>query len=385
MRKFLVAGQIVDTDADRSTFEDVTPSQVRSFLDGLEDREDAEIDITSYGGSVTAGLAIIDLIKQAQAAGHKITTHIIGIAASMASAIACAGSVLKIDNTAFAMLHLPWTITSGNSIDLRKEADTLDMYRDALISIYLTKFNVSREQMQQMLEEETWIRGEAASMYKLDAEIIQTGEPLRAAALAKDMPKFLHTPKALKEIIMEKEEIKQAETVEEVKAEEEKTVVENKAEETVENTAVEEPKEELSETDGVIASAEAERRVRGMQASMAKQMNALKKNYEDKIQALVAEHEAKINDLTSKLNGKCEELDKANAESLSRAETIDKLTKELQETASALAKQNDALDALTTSVLTPGANLPTMSEGLARCKTAAEKSAFLASGKYRKG
>ena len=236
-----------------------------------------------------------------------------------------------------------------------------------------------------MLEEETWIRGEAASMYELDAEIIQTGEPLRAAAFAKDMPKFLHTPKALKEIIMEKEEIKQAETVEEVKAEEE-TVVESKAEETVtEEAAVEEPKDELSETDGVIASAEAERRVRGMQASMAKQMNTLKKNYEDKIQALVAEHEAKINDLTSKLNGKCEELDKANAESLSRAETIDKLTKELQETASALAKQNDALDALTTSVLTPGANLPTMSEGLARCKTAAEKSAFLASGKYRKG
>jgi chromosome segregation ATPase len=310
----------------------------------------------------------------------------------MASAIAMAGSRLLVDNTAFIMVHLPWTITSGNAIDLRKEADTLDMYRDALISIYLTKFDVTKEQMQKMLEDETWIRGEAASMYGLKAEIVETGEPLRAAAFAKEMPKFLNTPKALKEIIMEKEaELKQADETE-IKAED-NAVVENTADETpAEDAKVEVPtekpvevKDELTETDTVIASAEAERRVRGMQSKMAMQINALKKDYEAKIQAMTAEHQKQIEDFNCKLNAKCEELDKANAESLSRAQTIEKLTAELQETASALAKQNDALDELTTSVLTPGANLPTMSEGLARCKTAAEKSAFLASGKYRKG
>lgn len=280
------------------------------------------------------------------------------------------------------MLHLPWTITSGNANDLRKEAETLDLYRDALISIYLTKFDVTKEQMQRMLEDETWIRGEAASMYGLKAEIVETGEPLRAAAFAKEMPKFLNTPKALKDIIMEKEaEIKQAEKAED-------TPVENKADETLAETPEEKPveeKDELTETDTVIASAEAERRVRGMQSKMAMQINALKKDYEAKIQAMTADHQKEIEDFQSKLDGKCAELDKVNAESLSRKETIEKLTAELQITASALAKQNDALDELTTSVLTPGANLPTMSEGLARCKTAAEKSAFLANGKYRKG
>lgn len=310
---------------------------MKSFLDGLEPGEGAEIAITSYGGSVTGGLAIIDRIKKAIADGHEIQTHIISIAASMASAIAMAGSRLLIDNTAFVMVHLPWTITSGNAIDLRKEADTLDMYRDALISIYLTKFDVSREQMQKMLEDETWIRGEAASMYGLKAEIVETGEPLRAAAFAKDMPRFLNTPKALKEIIMEKEaEIKQADETE-IKAED-TPVVENKADETVaEDTAVEVPteekpvevKDELTETDTVIASAEAERRVRGMQSKMAMQINALKKDYEAKIQAMTAEHQKQIEDFNCKLNAKCEELDKANAESLSRAQTIEKLTAEL--------------------------------------------------------
>ena len=57
-----------------------------------------------------------------------------------------------------------------------------------------------------MLEDETWIIGEASSMFMLNCEVVPTQEPLRAAAFAKQMPKFVHTPKALKDIIMEKEQ-----------------------------------------------------------------------------------------------------------------------------------------------------------------------------------
>lgn len=62
-KKFIIAGSIVDTDADKMTFEDVTPTQVNAFLKQLGDGDDVEIDITSYGGSVTAGLAICNLLK----------------------------------------------------------------------------------------------------------------------------------------------------------------------------------------------------------------------------------------------------------------------------------------------------------------------------------
>ena len=126
MTHFLIAGSIVDTDADRETFEDVTPTQVNAFLNKLDEGEEVVFDITSYGGSVTAGLAIANLIKQASANGHKSTAHVIGIAASMASAIACACDELKIDANAFMMVHNPWTMTMGNAGDLRKEAEVLD-------------------------------------------------------------------------------------------------------------------------------------------------------------------------------------------------------------------------------------------------------------------
>jgi ATP-dependent protease ClpP protease subunit len=346
MKTFLIAGSIVDTDADRETFEDVTPVQINAFLNKLEPNEEALLEITSYGGSVTAGLAICNLLKQASANGHKTTSHVIGIAASMASAIACACDELKIDANAFLMVHNPWTMTMGNAIDLRKEADTLDKYRDALLAVYRTKFNTSDEVIKKMLDDETWIIGIGSPMFELNAEVIPTQEPLRAAAFAKAMPKFMHTPKALKEIIMEKEEeIKQAN--DEVKNEE---VVETKADETPAEPVVEEPKAEVVEetpkveepVEEMVAKAEVDKRVSGMQSAMAKQMDAMKKDYE-----------AKIADFQVQIKAKDEELAKVKAEATSLVENLDKANKELSEMTSALVEKTNALDALNAGVNTP--------------------------------
>ena len=345
MKKFLIAGSIVDTDADKETFEDTTPTQVNAALNKLEPNEGIELEITSYGGSVTAGLAICNLLKQASANGHKTTAHVIGIAASMASAIACACDELKIDANGFMMLHLPWTMTMGNAIDLRKEAEVLDQYRDALIAIYKTKFDASDETIKKILENETWILGANAPMSMLKAEVIPTAEPLRIAASLK-MPKFMHTPKALKEIIMEKEqELKQAN--DEVKEE----VVENKADETPAEPVVEEPKAEVVEEtkaeepkDEMVAKAEVDKRVSGMQSAMAKQMDAMKKDYE-----------AKIQDFEVQMKVKDEELTKARADVTSLTKSLDNTTKELAEMTSAFKEKADALDALNASVNTPAA------------------------------
>ena len=351
MKTFLIAGSIVDTDTDRETFEDVTPVQINAFLNKLEPNEEAVFEITSYGGSVSAGIAICNLIKKASAEGHKTTAHVIGIAASMASAIACACDELKIDANAFLMVHNPWTITMGNANDMRKEAEVLDQYRDALLAIYRTKFDVGDETIKAMLDLETWIIGDAASFFSLKAEVIPTAEPLRIAASLK-MPKFMHTPKALKEIIMEKEEeLKQAN--DEVKNEDAEAssaeVVEEKADETPAEPVVEEPKEEVVEEtkaeepkEEMVAKAEADKRVSGMQSAMAKQMDAMKKDYE-----------AKIQDFEVQMKVKDEELNKAKAEVISLNESLEKSKNELAEMTSAFKEKADALDALNASVNTP--------------------------------
>ena len=334
-KKFLIAGSIVDTDVERETYEDVTPAQVNAFLNKLGPNDDAQLDITSYGGSVSAGIAICNLLKQASANGHKTIAHVIGIAASMASAIACACDELKIDANSFLMLHLPWTMTMGNAIDLRKEAEVLDQYKDALIAIYRKKFDMWDDGIEKMLAAETWIRGDSASLFGLKAEVIPTAEPFRIAASLK-MPKFKNLPKALKEIIMEKEE-EMKKVDDEVKNE---VVVEEKVEETkaevVEEAKAEEPKEEM------VAKAEVDKRVSGMQSAMAKQMDAMKKDYE-----------AKIADFEVQIKAKDEELTKTMALVTSLTDDLKNTSDELSKMTSAFKEKADALDALNGQVNTP--------------------------------
>lgn len=251
----------------------------------------------------------------------------------MASAIACAADEMKMDANSFLMCHLPWTMSMGNAIDLRKEAEVLDTYRDALVAIYRTKFDMSDEAIIKMMEAETWILGEQAPMFNLKAEVIPTEEPLRAAAFAK-MPKFVHTPKALKEIIMEKAEEKTAEQM----------LVEAVEEEPKEETKAEEPKEEPKAEGEMVAKAEADKRVSGMQSAMAKQMDALKKDYE-----------AKIQNFEVQIKAKDEELTKVKAEVTSLADSLEKSQKELSEMTSAFKEKSNALDALNAGVNTPNA------------------------------
>lgn len=342
-KKFLIAGSIVDTDAERETYEDVTPAQVNAFLNKLGPNDDVQLDITSYGGSVSAGIAICNLLKQASANGHKTIAHVIGIAASMASAIACACDTLKLDSNSFLMLHLPWTMTMGNAIDLRKEAEVLDQYRDALIAIYRTKFDMWDDGIKKLLDAETWIRGDSASLFGLKAEVIPTAEQFRIAASLK-MPKFKNLPQAFKEIIMEKEEeikkvddeVKNEEVVEEKVEETQAEVVEDTQPEVVEEAKAEEPKEEM------VAKAEVDKRVSGMQSAMAKQMDAMKKDYE-----------AKIADFEVQIKAKDEELTKTMALVTSLTDDLKNTSDELSKMTSAFKEKADALDALNASVNTP--------------------------------
>lgn len=355
MKKFLIAGTIVDKDDERMSYEDVTPAQVNAFIKNLEPNEEVEFEINSFGGSCTAGLAIANMIRQASIDGHKSTAYVMGIAASMASVIACACDNLKIDNNAFMMVHLPWTLTEGNANDLRKEADTLDKFRDALLAVYRTKFSVSDAIILAMMEEETWFLGSQADMFKLNCEVVFNEEPLKAAALAKNMPKFNKTPKMIVDLMesnMEKEELKDVEKLEQPVAEEiviEKVTetVETKTEtETITKTPIveEEPKEEVvvEEQEESVPKAEVEKRVSGMQSTMAKKMDAMKKDYE-----------AKISEFNAQIKALNDELDSAKQESISVKAELESTKKELSDMTSAFEEKNNALASLHANVNTP--------------------------------
>lgn len=110
--------------------------------------------INSYGGSVSSGLAIYNQLKQHSA---KVTTICQGFGCSIASVIFMAGDERLVSNASLLMVHMPWTVCSGNAKELRKQAEDLDKIAQASITAYMEKINISEEELVELLDNETWL------------------------------------------------------------------------------------------------------------------------------------------------------------------------------------------------------------------------------------
>lgn len=179
---FKILGDIVDTCADKRAPEDVCPQDIKDFIDGLKPNEEITLEITSFGGSCTAGNAIVGLLKKAEKEGHETTAHVMSIAASMASVIACSCKNLVVDSNSFLMIHLPYSCVEGNYVSLRKEADTLELFAKSLVAVYRTKFDLTDDEIMKMLEAETWIPGADAAAYGLKCVVIDIEGETKIAA-----------------------------------------------------------------------------------------------------------------------------------------------------------------------------------------------------------
>lgn len=186
---------------------------------------------------------MVSLLADAQKNGHKTIANVTSIAASMASVIACACQELNLYEGAFLMCHLPWGVVVGNSKDLQKEIATLDQIKNSMVKIYKTKFDLTDEELEQMLEAETWIDCDNYKDYRLSCSIVSGGEPLKLAASISDkhysfVKNFKNTPKRILDMENkaetpdeEKKEEKTEEVIEETSTEETTTEEEKKDEE----------------------------------------------------------------------------------------------------------------------------------------------------------
>ena len=100
------------------------------------DAEEIHVRLNSYGGSVPDGIAIHNALRRKAAEGHKVITHIDGVAYSIASLIAMAGDDIRMAENAMLMIHAPWAMTSGNAEELREQAEVLDKWTAAMQSSY---------------------------------------------------------------------------------------------------------------------------------------------------------------------------------------------------------------------------------------------------------
>ena len=152
----------------------------KEFLADLAklDGQHLHLRINSHGGSVVEGTAIYNALRR-----HKggLTVHIDALAASMASVIAMAGAPVYIADNALLMIHNPWTVSMGDSDQLRREAALLDKLKDSLRNAYVRKTGMEADRIAQMMDEETWLDAvEAVALGFADA--IEEGVAAAATA-----------------------------------------------------------------------------------------------------------------------------------------------------------------------------------------------------------
>lgn len=152
---------------------DVSSYNLSKQLEELEDVERIDVFINSYGGEVAEGIAIYNALKRHSA---KIVTHCNGFACSIASVIFAAGDERIMNESSILMIHDPFTYTSGNANELRKQAETLDKLANLSVQVYQKNSSLSEDEIKEMMKEETWILPEEALSYGFATSIENPGE-----------------------------------------------------------------------------------------------------------------------------------------------------------------------------------------------------------------
>ena len=158
----------------------VTAQNFMDALDALGEVETIDLRISSPGGSIIEGNVIFNAIKRHAA---NVTVYIDGMAASMASVIAMAGDEIVMAENALLMIHNPWTVSIGDSEQLRKDADLMDKMKSAIINAY-GRSNYDAAELEELMNATTWFTAKEA----LDAGFIDRIDgALNAAASIADM------------------------------------------------------------------------------------------------------------------------------------------------------------------------------------------------------
>ena len=138
------------------------------FLANEDQKTDIHLYVNSPGGSVTAGLGIVDTMNFIPC---NICTYIIGQAASMGSVIACSGTKGKrfaLPN-AENLMHQPLIagVLEGQATDLEIEARHILRMRSQLYAIYSKATGRSEEQIAEDCERNNWLTSPEMLKYGL--------------------------------------------------------------------------------------------------------------------------------------------------------------------------------------------------------------------------
>lgn len=201
MKKIEIKGPIIPNDYqevyDAYKIQATSPKKV---VEQLIDGEDIELLINSTGGDVWSGSEIYTALKEHT--GH-VTVKIVGIAASAASFIACAGDTVKMSPVGQFMIHNAAFVSVGDHQEMTKSAEVLQATDESIRNAYKLKAQLADEDLIDMMNKETWLNAKQAKEYGFVDEIMfddslslvaATGNMLSPEAIAEMKAKLSEEP-----------------------------------------------------------------------------------------------------------------------------------------------------------------------------------------------
>jgi ATP-dependent Clp protease protease subunit len=143
------------------------------FLANEDPKADVHFYINSPGGSVSAGLGILDTMKFVE---PDVCTYIIGQAASMGSVLACAGTKGKRFTLPNArnLMHQPLIggVLEGQATDLEIEAREMIRIRERLYQLYAEATGQTYERIERDCDRNKWLDEKEMLEYGLVDKIL---------------------------------------------------------------------------------------------------------------------------------------------------------------------------------------------------------------------
>ncbi|WP_101791022.1 head maturation protease, ClpP-related [Nonomuraea indica] len=140
------------------------------FINEVRNISASEITVrlSSPGGDVFDGIAIHNALRAHPA---KVTVHVDGLAASIASVIALAGDRVVMQPHSQMMIHDASSMCYGQAADMRELADRLDRQSDNIAGVYAERAGGTVAEWRDRMRGETWFTADEAVAAGLADEV----------------------------------------------------------------------------------------------------------------------------------------------------------------------------------------------------------------------
>jgi ATP-dependent Clp protease protease subunit len=180
--------------------DDITPALFKADLQKYGAGGPITIRMTSYGGDAIAASRMHTIIKDYPG---RVTVQIDGVAASAATVVAIAGDVVKMQETAYFMIHDPsmvFFLAQLNIEDMTRMVESLKAVKEGIVNAYESRTGLSRSRLATLMTNETWMDAQKAADLGFVDEIIRGEKKVfipENAAVVNTLRTYVNVPAAL--------------------------------------------------------------------------------------------------------------------------------------------------------------------------------------------